>query len=365
VPLDIETQILYLCSRQDFNAQHQERLVQLCRTPTLRWDQLLHTARIHSVTPLLYHNLSILDPSRLNIPQETFESLEQEYQKNLVVRQTSRETLQRVFSYLAGKSIEVLLVKGEALSLLVYDQPWYLKMADVDLVIKLKRSQTDPKLIKEISTFIETINPPLSEGYEQIEFDFFRHHDVTMNDVLPVDFERIWRDAQPFEHAGHQVYLMSIEDLLIASAINACRKRFFRLKSLFDIAEITRRSQGLQWETFIEKSAAYQANAIVYTALLLAQTTLGCAYPTDLLDRLDVNPLRRRIIDRLVQYLSQNFSLYDLTVRSDLTILGRKFSRTLMLTYASYRWNQVGRKMAEVYRNRNNTHGWNPQSLSG
>jgi hypothetical protein len=70
------------------------------------------------------------------------------------------------------------------------------------------------------------------------EYDFFEHHDVTMNGVLPVDFQAIWQEAVAVDYRGERTLVMRTEDLLLAVCINACRKRFFRLKSLFDIAEI-------------------------------------------------------------------------------------------------------------------------------
>ena len=185
-----------------------------------------------------------------------------------------------------------------------------------------------------------------------IEFDYFEHHDVVINGALPIDFQEIWDDTTRTKVGGQDVFLMSPEDLLMSVGINSCRKRFFRLKSLCDIAELINRYPGIKWEELATRARAYNCNNIVYTALRVTKMTLGCKLPPGLLDDLKVNPIRAKVIDRLVRHLSQHSSLDSLYPFSGTQVFGREVNLAVMLPYATYRGYQVGRKVKEIY------HAW-------
>jgi hypothetical protein len=142
---------------------------------------------------------------------------------------------------------------------------------------------------------------------------------------------------------------MALEDTLLTAAIQACRKRFFRLKSLCDIAAIIEKfGDVLSWDVVVSKAHAYECNTILYTALLVTQATIGCSLPEGFLNSLSVNPVRAWIIQHLVHRLCRNFSLDQLFGRTDATLLGREFSWPLVLTYATYRLDHLAPKMSEI-----------------
>jgi hypothetical protein len=74
----------------------------------------------------------------------------------------------------------------------------------------------------------------------------------------------VWSKTKETTFQGQKVLVMSPEDMLLAACINSCRKRFFRLKSLCDIAEIINYFKELDWEVFI-----HNGRYIVYTSLLV------------------------------------------------------------------------------------------------
>jgi hypothetical protein len=62
---------------------------------------------------------------------------------------------------------------------------------------------------------------------------------------------------------------------LLALCLNSCRKRYFRLKALFDIAETLDRSVDFDWGFFEERVRASDAEGLVFAALRAADQTLG------------------------------------------------------------------------------------------
>ena len=172
------------------------------------------------------------------------------------------------------KVSDVILIKGAALDLLVYDQPWYTVSKDIDLILSARREELRAEEIEEIGCHFHQ---------KGVEFDFFEHHDMNMNGLLPIDFDEVWKDAQVKQLNGETAYCLSPEDMLLSICINSCRKRYFRLKSLLDIVETVEKIPDLDWGKFIQRCKTYGCGNIVYTALKVANSTLGCPIPEPML----------------------------------------------------------------------------------
>jgi len=336
-----EDKLLFACCRQNFTERHQQTVTDFCRTAAVSWPRVYATALEHGVAPLVYLNLRQCPTSALNLPHETATQLKQRAQENAVFKQRLAEQICRGLAFFHEMGIDAMLIKGAALDALVYDNPWYTTPQDIDLVIRTHRAELSDGAQQEVVQFFH------GSG---IEFDYFEHHDVVMNGVLPVDFHRIWADASRIEFQGQAAWVMSPEDLLISLCINSCRKRFFRLKSLCDIAETAGKySDRLNWPGLIRKARAYGCTGIVFAALWVTQMTVGCRLPDALLDGLNLNPIRARIIRVLSQSMCPAaFS----SLHSGRRVLGRRIDVSLLLAYATYGWPQVWRKMGYVWRTR-------------
>jgi hypothetical protein len=141
---------------------------------------------------------------------------------------------------------------------------------------------------------------------------------------------------------------MTPEDLLIAAAIQACRKRYFRLKPLCDIASIIGKYPDLDWDSVRTRARRDRCDSILFTALLTTRLLVGCRLPDGFLCELRVNPARAALIRKLVGKLHRDFSLAQLFDRSDSTFFSRAFSWPLLLTYASYRLDNLVPKLGEI-----------------
>jgi hypothetical protein len=157
-----------------------------------------------------------------------------------------------------------------------------------------------------------------------IECDLPGHHDLDMHGVLPVRYERIWAAARPVDYHGVEAFVMAPEDLLLSLCVAGCRKRFFRLKCLFDIAETVPR--GLDWDRFVLRAREDRCEGIAYAALLAASRTLGTSVPAGILDSLGVPRLRAAVIRGLVER-------------------GSLRTPSPLLPYVSYRWGQAFRSV--------------------
>lgn len=334
-----EDRLLFACARQNFLDAHRQQVAGICRQNTVDWDAVYSTATLHGVAPLIGANLQQCDPEAVPVPHRILEQFRSSYYRNILRKERDAEQLKRALAFFGEKSIPVMLIKGAALDLLVYDQPWFTVAHDVDLVLKPREDEIPECVRQELRAFLHRSG---------IEYDFFEHHDVVMNGALPVDFDRIWRDADTVRFGDRDLLVMSPEDMLLAACINSCRKRYFRLKSLCDIAEIVERFTALRWDDLVGKARAFDCHNIVYAALLVTQMTVGCALPDQVLDRLAGSPARASVIRHLIGYLSRRASLASLYPFSGKSVFGRAVNVALVLTYATYRWYQMGRKMWEI-----------------
>lgn len=343
-----EDQILFACLRQDFDERASEKVVSISQHNPVKWDRIPALAEANGVIPLITYNLSKIPEGDLNLPKEVMGQLKRGYIRTILMKKNTQARLAAVVDLLNQYHLEFMLVKGAALNLVVYTQPWYTHSLDIDIVFRKKRKEITPTEEKAVIQELDKLNNSKDPYQTNIEYDFYAHHDTTMNNVIPVRSERVWQDARSVPAFGTTVKIMSPADMFIAAAINACRKRYFRLKSLCDLAEITYRLEDLNWDEVIEKSMAYQCNSIVYTALNVTRSTLGCQVPGTVFAGLKVGSLKNHLLDDLIHFILLKSSVAELSIQSENPHLGRSLSRSLLLTYLSYRADQIPKKMIEI-----------------
>src|SRR5207253_1716580 len=100
--------------------------------------------------------------------------------------------------------------------------------------------------------------------------DYTGHHDLSLNGIVSWPANDLWRAAHsvPVDDApAVTAYVLSPEDQLWTLCLNSCRKRFFRLKALFDIAETIAHYPDLDWDYFVRRVRMSESEGIVFTAL--------------------------------------------------------------------------------------------------
>ncbi len=341
-----EDQILTICSRQNFQGTHKRKLLDICNNENIRWDIVYLTAMLHGIAPLIYHNLKKCGSEIPCIPKETMNRFLYSTIENITGKEHSTEKIKEVLTFCNKQNINVMLIKGAALDLFVYDHPWYMMNADIDLMVKHRNGSISDEKKKNVQELTRSLG---------IECDYFGHHDVDIGSLLPIDFHKIWNKALKIKYGDQDAFVMSPEDTLLCVCINSCRKRYFRLKSLCDIAEVVNYYKNLKWEELIRNAIDYDCNKIVYTALLATKMILGCELPDGMLEKFAVNPTRRRIILYLIHHLIRKRALLSAfpnykVFNSDVAIINRKVDIQLILTYSTYSWSQLCRKPLHILR---------------
>lgn len=335
-----EDQLLLLLARQELTLAHQQAIARLVSGHAINWAVLSETAVKLGIAPLVYTLIRQHPELGVTIPQDVADIF-QRYVSRQVLREAKREQrLVWAIDYFQSKSVRLMLIKGAALKVSVYDCPWYTIAQDLDIVLDRRRESFSKP---EIAQFVHQLHR------QGVEFDFYQHHDVNMNGALAIDFDTVWRDARQVAYAGRQVWLMCPEDLLISLCINSCRKRFFRLKSLCDIAETVRKHPALDWAALARKAQQYGCQNIVYAALYVAAQTVGCDVPDGAFNALNVSSIRAACMRACADFLLRHLSWASHAFGGNL-VLGRKVDWLILLPYTTYTPAQLVRKATYVQR---------------
>lgn len=273
------------------------RVIQLSQLSGLRWEDLHRACIFHKIAPLVLTNLHKCGDAVTRIPADVKKRWTGNKLHSVLYKENQLRKVASIVSQLSLRSSKVMILKGAALDLLVYDQPWYVESADTDLLVDTPRA--------ELSTENKEALESIKSGWP-IELQFFRHHDLDMNRVLDIDYGRIWRDSQEIDFRGQRAYLMSLEDMLLSACINLCRKRFRKLKGILAICEIIRKFPQLDWDRFTQLCFACGANRIAFTALSYTKILMGCSAPDKVYASLCTGILRRKIILLLCRWSTAN-----------------------------------------------------------
>jgi hypothetical protein len=302
-----EDHLLRLCTRQEFLPLHQEAVEQLCRGRSVSWDRLIVTAERHGVLPIVGANLRRCDAEALGLPAATAGRLELAILENAALKERDADRLATGLAWLREVKLDTMLLKGTALDLLVYDEPWVAFSRDIDLSLRPVSGWEEGKgKEKEIRRALYT---------HGVECDLDGHHDLTLNGLFPLDFARIWREARPVRFRGEETWVMSPEDLLISLCVNASRKHFFRLKGLFDVAETLRRGGPFDAARLAVRAREGRCEGVVYATLIAAQDLLGAALPAGMLEALGVSRPRAGLLRSLIAAFQRLGSFAGRSVR--------------------------------------------------
>jgi hypothetical protein len=130
-----------------------------------------------------------------------------------------------------------------------------------------------------------------------LEIDNRLHHDIVWNGVIPIDFLRIWNDANRGRIGPDPVFVPDLHDMIIVSTVNVFRKPFLSLKSMIELHELVGLGDGLDWALLAKKAQEYQCRTLVYAAIHSANAMLGNDLLEPGLRTLRPRALRRRALD--------------------------------------------------------------------
>jgi hypothetical protein len=331
-----EDRFLFLATRQKIDPDRKASMLAYVQKHALHWDQVFLTAKEHGVAPLVYINVTSIREIASQVPEDVLKSYKLYTFNQIIYKRERARQIADAVGYFKKKKIDVILLKGATLDLLVYDQPWYTTSKDVDMILHIKREDLPQEQIQEIDDHFFR---------QTIEYDFFEHHDMNMNGMLPIPFREVWKNAVTIKELDQEVLALNIEDMLLSICINSCRKRYLHLKSILDIVETIEKYPNLRWDEFAQRSRNYGCANIVYTALLVVRATIGGNIPSGTLTELKPNAVRSLIILLCIRFLVRFHSLFTSATNTE----NRSLDPSLLLPYMTYVPGQMQQKFQWIW----------------
>ena len=253
------------------------------------WQALLAACDYHQVAPSVFGRLQELG---VPTPSPVIQSLRERLYRIAAYNHFLAERLVRWVSRLEQEGIRALVLKGPAVAIAAYGDLSLRQYEDIDLLVR--RDQ--------VGRAVEML---LAQGFEPVRGHTGRHksvdryHEVTLQapggsytvdlhwQLAPPYASRfgpavseVWERAEPLPLPHGTVSVPSRPDLFVALCQHGARHRWWQLKWLFDVAELLRRSDEMDWYGLEQSMKARpMAQPAASLAALLAQDLLGLDLP--------------------------------------------------------------------------------------
>lgn len=288
------------------------------------WDELVVTALVLGLGPLLHDRLTSEDSLRSIVPPLALAKLAVNRKAHAVRHAVIARQLSEVLVQARSRRIPVIALKGVVLAERVYRDPALRPMNDIDLLVepehlsalervleslgyrgKRRDPTVGPGVVKHTSTFLRdgaaprTKNPYLStagecmiEPHQSLEERWFG----LSVDITPGLFVR----AVEVTLAGQPCLSLDPEDLLLHLVVHFSFNLIMGQPTMVQLADlpIVIERAPPDWSRFIDRAIERGAAAHAACALTLAKKLLGARVPEEVLSRLEQRTsraLRRRI----------------------------------------------------------------------
>jgi hypothetical protein len=357
--LSREDELLLACARIELEPAISRRVERLL-TADLDWDRLVTRAVRQGIPTLVYHHLRTLDGHKVVAPP-VWTTLEQAYRVAGLQAMRQRFEVGRLLDALQGTGVQIIALKGLALSETIYPDPALRPSGDIDLLVRFQDVQMVEKVLQELG--YEPDEDPLpAEWYTP----YNAHHLVPYRlpgrevlievhwDLAPpqegfsIDVEGLWERAESALILERQVGVLSPVDLLAYLGLHASARSRFRsgLRQLVDVAEVARHyGAKLDWAELAARADRWEAQRWVYLALRVTSELLGATNLDGALSAFQPATLDEGLVDHACQLVLSVPSVEDPGLVSDnlarflsAPSFGEKLSVLAQILFPSQEW---------------------------
>jgi hypothetical protein len=254
------------------------------------WESFLEACDYHRVSPIVFHRFQSLGDHI--VPARVLEELRARFYRISAYNHRLAMLLVQLVARFEQQQIPCLALKGPAVALAAYGDLSLRQYEDIDVMVR----------IEDVSKAVEMMvgcgfQPILDHGQRYKDVEQF--HEVTFaaqDNSYNVDLH--WQLAPPYARVfgPHpstlwcravklrlplgDVQVLCREDLFLALCQHGTRHRWWQLKWLFDIAELLRSSESMDWSRIqVFMKMGPMAGAAASLAALLARELLGVQLP--------------------------------------------------------------------------------------
>lgn len=267
--------------------------------PGLDWTAILHLARLHSVSPLLFWRLEKEGQGRgrdAGVSADVWEELESDFYMAAARGMLLDRQLAEVLRVLSQTRTRTLVLKGAAIGTF-YADPALRPYGDLDLLVPQSQLGRAEEALKRLGYRYTHPKawwlsrhyhlPPMEsdKGWRVVEVHWrLEHNDVT--GCLPAD--DLWTRAVPWAVSGQQALRLDAVDTVLHLCLHAVVQHRVRLglRSLCDLAQVTESWEASQWTALACRATEYDLVRPVYLMLALSAQVLGLDGPASVMSAL-------------------------------------------------------------------------------
>jgi len=292
------------------------------------WTTILKKARLHSITPLLYHHLK---QRKIQIPANLMEQLEQAYLRNSFKNTHIYYELSRILNKAANENIPIIILKGAALAGSVYPSIALRPMKDLDLLVKIEDVYKVHELLIQLGWESEYSKESI-EHHLQLNYSLRYIKQGILIDLhikIPeISAINPWLNATSVTINSTKMLVMGTDDLLLHLCIHLYEhtriELFAELIKFYDIVLLIRKHE-INWDYVIQNAYTNQCENIMYHILDFVRSEFGEDIPIDVLEKLKSDKFTIQISKGLYntpEYITNTFKPIKALVRA---IYSRRF----------------------------------------
>jgi hypothetical protein len=307
--LSAEDRLLLCCARTKIEGEMVERARGLL-SQGLNWDYLLKGSSSHGITPLVFHNLKMIDRDGV-VPNQVLRKFERAYYANVRHNMKIYGELGKILKALQDAEIKVMILKGAAIAETAYQNMALRPIGDIDLLVqekdflKIKNELVNLgyEPVESLPRLTPTEAVEYAHYFEQVRFFnedgmLIETHFRLVNMGIPKVEEMVWQNAVTLKIVGGDALIPSAEDSLLYLCIHANQHNYCMIRLFCDIAELLNRHlEKINWRYFLNIVKQRRLECSIYYTLYFTNQLLGTEIPRDILTELKPGYLRGKLFE--------------------------------------------------------------------
>ena len=249
------------------------------------------------------------------IPVDARQKLKEFHRAQLIFSLQLTSELFRLLERFAAAHVEMVVIKGPALSVRCYGDPALRQYTDLDLVVRTKDIQRSTEIMLQLGYEARIPLRAITNGKIPGEYVFrrpdtrllvefhtehtFRYHPRR----LPLERVLARKTWVSVDH--RQVPALSIEDELVLICIHAAKHLWERLAWVADVAALVANNPRLSWNKAISAAEEVGAERMLRVGLGLAATMLALPLSREIEAYVTSDSIAVRLVERIATNLTQ------------------------------------------------------------
>lgn len=272
------------------------------------WECLLQEAARHRLTSMLYRRFAVAHQEA--VPRAIYSRLHEHYLKSARLNLRLTAELLRILDLFEKHEIPAIPFKGPALAYALHEDPALREFLDLDILV---RKEDVFKALALAATLGYPGIPSYSPAAQARILDGAYHYEIQKEDVrtcleihwgvlppyyvLPHFAEGWWARVASLPIGSHRIPNLTPEDTLMALSAHGCKHRWHALSMIADVAQLLRRSPGLDWDCVFSRYRHPDLTRMILIGLLMTHHFRLASLPSEILE-----PARR---DRVASGLAR------------------------------------------------------------